>query len=363
MKILDWYIIKNFLITFFFTLLLFAFIAVVIDISEKTDDFVKSGLSAYQIMTQYYYGFLPHILAMLFPLFVFIAVIFFTAKMAERTEVIAVLASGTSYGRFLRPFMIGGLILAGVLWLANRYVIPKANEIRVNFQSNVIDKNSSYNPLNSARSNIYIRIDSFTYAGVNYYDTATKTGSNFFMQHIVNNKLDYNLRAETIRWDTAKQKWVLDNVVERWINGMTEKVSMEPQRTMNFNFKPFDLKRDEYAKDKLITSELDRFIKLEELRGSEGLNALKVERYKRDATPASLLLLTFIGVVVASRKVRGGSGLHMAVGLITASIFILTDRFSTIFSTKGDLHPLLAAWLPNIIFTFVAYAFYRRTPK
>jgi lipopolysaccharide export system permease protein len=363
MKIIDWYIIKNFLITFFFTLLLFAVIAVVIDISEKTDDFVKSGLSAYQIMTQYYYGFLPHILAMLFPLFVFIAVIFFTAKMAGRTEVIAILASGTTYGRFLRPFMMGGLILAGVLWISNRYVIPKANEIRVNFQANVLDKNSSYNPLLSSRNNIYIRIDSFTYAGVNYYDTATRAGSNFFMQHVVKNKIEYNLRAETLRWDTSKQKWVLDNVIERWINGMSEKVTMTPQKIMNFNFKPFDLKRDEYAKDKLVTPDLDRFIALEELRGSEGLNALKVERYKRDSTPASLLLLTFIGVVVASRKVRGGSGLHMAVGLITASIFILTDRFSTIFSTKGNLHPLLAAWLPNIIFLFVAYIFYKRTPK
>jgi lipopolysaccharide export system permease protein len=132
---------------------------------------------------------------------------------------------------------------------------------------------------------------------------------------------------------------------------------------MNLNFKPEDIKQDEYAKDKLTTPELDRYIKMEEVSGTEGLNALKVERYKRDTTPASLLLLTFIGVVVASRKVRGGSGLHMAVGLITAAIFILTDRFSTIFSTKGNLHPLLAAWLPNIIFLFVAYAFYRRTPK
>ena len=363
MKIIDRYIIKNFLITFFFTLLLFAFIAIVIDISEKTDDFVKSGLSAYQILTQYYYGFIPHILAMLFPLFVFIAVIFFTAKMADRTEVIAILASGTTYNRFLRPFLIGGFILACILWLANRYVIPKANEIRVTFQSNVLDKNNSYNALASSRNNVYIKIDSFTYAGVNYYDTATKTGSSFFMQHIINDKIDYNLRAETLRWDTAKQKWILDNVVERWINGMSEKVSMTPQKIMNFNFKPFDLKRDEYSKDILTTPQLDRFIFLEEMRGTEGLNALKVERYRRDATPASLILMTFIGVVVASRKVRGGSGLHMAIGLVTASIFILTDRFSTIFSTKGDLHPLLAAWLPNIIFTFVAIVFYRKTPK
>jgi lipopolysaccharide export system permease protein len=132
---------------------------------------------------------------------------------------------------------------------------------------------------------------------------------------------------------------------------------------MGFNFKPFDLKRDEYAKDKLITPELDQFIKLEELRGSEGLNALKVERYRRDATPTSVILLTLIGAVVASRKVRGGSGVHLAIGFITAALFILTDRFSTIFSTKGNLPPLIAAWMPNVMFSFVAFWFYRKAPK
>jgi lipopolysaccharide export system permease protein len=138
---------------------------------------------------------------------------------------------------------------------------------------------------------------------------------------------------------------------------------MQPKLTMNFNFKPFDLKRDEYAKDKLVTPELDEFIALEELRGSEGLNALKVERYRRDATPASVILLTLIGAVVASRKVRGGSGVHLAIGFITAALFILTDRFSTIFSTKGNLPPLIAAWLPNVMFSFVALWFYKRAPK
>lgn len=363
MKKLDWYILKNFLTTFFFSIFLFLFITIVIDISEKTDDFVKSGLSFKQLIQQYYYGFIPHILALLFPLFVFIAVIFFTSKMASRSEIIAILASGTSYNRILRPFMLGGLILATTLWLADGYVIPKANGIFSAFQAKYVDGNSSYNPLIATRTNLYIRIDSFTYAGVNYYDTASKSGSNFFMQRVEGNKVVYNLRSENMRWDTASRKWVLDNVIERWINGMKEKVTMTPSKVMNFNFKPFDLKRDEYAKDKLITPELDQFIKLEELRGSEGLNALKVERYRRDATPASLLLLTLIGVVVASRKVRGGSGVHLAIGFITAALFILTDRFSTIFSTKGNLHPLLAAWIPNIIFSIVALWYYRRTPK
>ena len=362
MKKLDWYIFKNLLTTFFFSLFLFAFISIVIDVSEKTDDFVNSGLSFKEIITKYYYGFIPHILALLFPLFVFIAVIFFTSKMAGRSEIVAILASGISFNRFLRPFFIAGLFLAGILWFANQYVIPIANDIRVNFQANYIDNNSSYNPLMSKRSNLYIRIDSFTYAGVNY-DTASKTGSNFFMQRIRGNQVTYNLRAENISWDTAKRKWLLDNIIERTINGLKENVTMTPNRVMNFNFKPFDLKRDEYAKDKLITPELDRFITLEELRGAEGLNALKVERYRRDATPAAVLLLTMIGVVVASRKVRGGSGIHLAMGFITAAIFILTDRFSTIFSVKGNLSPMLAAWLPNIIFTFVAIWFYRRAPK
>ncbi len=363
MKKLDRYILKNFLLTFVFSLFLFAFITIVIDVSEKTDDFVKSGLSFKQIISKYYYGFIPHILALLFPLFVFIAVIFFTSKMAGRSEVIAILASGTSYPRFIRPFIVGGFLLGGILWLANRYVIPKANEIRVSFQSKYIDQNSTYNPLTAGRNNLYMKIDSFTYAGVNYYDTSTKTGSSFFMQHVIGNQVDYNLRAETLKWDTAKRKWVLDNIIERWIDGLHEKMTMTPSRTMNFDFKPLDLRRDEYTKDKLPTPELDQFIKKEELRGVEGLNALKVERYRRDATPFSLLLLTLIGVTVASRRVRGGSGVHLAIGFITAALFILTDRFSTIFSTKGDLSPLLAAWLPNIMFTFVAFWFYKKAPK
>src|ERR1044071_4543629 len=207
MKKLDWYILKSFLTTFFFSIFLFMFITVVIDVSEKTDDFVKSGLSFSEIVTKYYYGFVPHIIALLFPIFVFIAVIFFTSKMAGRSEIIAILASGTSYNRILRPFIIGGLFLAAVLWLANRYVVPRANEIRVAFQARYIDANSSYNPLLSARPNLYIRIDPSTYAGVNYYDTLTKSGSSFFMQHVAGNKVDYNLRSETLRWDSTKSKW------------------------------------------------------------------------------------------------------------------------------------------------------------
>lgn len=363
MKKLDWYILKNFLFTFVFSILLFAVIAVVIDVSEKTDDFVKSGLPASRIITDYYYGFVPHIIALLFPLFVFISVIFFTSKMAGRSEIIAILASGTSFNRWLRPYWVGGLLLALVLWFANQYIVPKANQIRGSFEANYIDRNSSYQQLLNTSSNIYVRIDSFSYAGINYYDTLSKRGGPFFMSTIKGNQVVKNIRAEAIVWDTATRKWKLENVIERNIQGLNEVVSMKDARIMDFNFRPFDLSRDKYTKDKLTTPELDRFIRLEELRGSEGLNVLKVERYRRDAVCVTVILLTLIGAVVAGRKIRGGSGGHLAIGFVTAALFILADRFSTIFSTKGNLPPVMAAWIPNLIFVFVLYRLYQKAPK
>ena len=363
MKKLDWYILKKFLTTFFFSIFLFAVIAIVVDVSEKTDDFARSKLSLQNIITQYYYGFVPHIIALLLPLFVFIAVIFFTSKMAGRSEIIAILASGTAYRRWLRPYWIGGIILATILWFANQYVVPKANQIRGSFEANYIDKHNSYNALMSTSSYIYLRVDSFTYAGIYAYDTLTKRGGPYFSFKVKNKKVVENLRADQIIWDTATRKWKLESLVQRIIADNGEQVSFTAEKRMNFNFKPLDLSRDKYTKDKLTTPELNRFIELEELRGSEGLNDLKIERYRRDATCVTVILLTLIGAIVAGRKVRGGSGVHLAVGFVTAALFILTDRFSTIFSTKGDLPPLLAAWIPNFIFIFVVIYLYRKAPK
>ena len=363
MKKLDWYILKKFLTTFFFAIFLFTIIAVAVDISEKTDDFVSSGLSTKEIILQYYIGFVPYIIALLFPLFVFIAVIFFTSKLAVQSELIAILASGTSFNRMMRPYWIGGITLGLISLGAANYFVPVANGIRTTFEARYVNNNSTYNPLMSTSRNIYFRIDSFTYAGVRNYDTASKSGGPFFMHRVQDNQMVYNLRAETIRWDTAKKNWLLQQTIERTINGMNEKVVSTPQKPMKFNFKPFDLSQDEYAKDKLTTTELNNFIELESLRGSEGLNALLVEKYHRFATPVAVIILSMIGAVVACRKVRGGSGSHIAIGFVLAAVFILMDRFSTIFSTKGSLPPVIAAWLPDFVFFFVAIYMYRRAPK
>jgi lipopolysaccharide export system permease protein len=363
MKKIDAYILKKFLTSFLFTISLLTFIAVVIDTSEKADDFVKSGLTTKQIIQQYYFGFVPHIAALLFPLFVFIATIFFTSKMASRSEIIAILASGTSFARMLLPYFVGGVLMATVLWLGNRYVIPRANQLRTSFQRRYVDGNSSYNPADGNNRQRYIRVDTNVYAGVQYYDTMNKQGSNFFLQRMKGNQMVYNLRAENITWDTAKRNWRMDNVLERTINGAFESIISTPIKNIGFNFKPNDLKRDEYTKDILTTPELNTFINSESQRGSEGLNELKIEKYRRDAIPVAVIIFTMIGAIVASKRVRGGSGIHLAVGLLIAVSFEIFNRFSTVFSTKGDFPPLLAAWLPNIVFGLIAIYLYRKAPK
>jgi lipopolysaccharide export system permease protein len=366
MKKLDWYILKKFFVTFFFCIFLFTLISIVVDISEKTDDFIKSGLGFTGIIMQYYIGFVPYIIALLFPLFVLIAVVFFTSKMAGKSEIVAILASGTSFRRFLVPYIIGGGALALLLLYSAHLVIPRANDIRGSFETRYVNGNNSYNALVFSGNDIYERLDSFSYFGIRNYDTARKYGGPFFLHRIKGStQLVYNLRAESIIWDTTghKSRWVLRNVFERTITGMHEVVAVTTRKEMPFNFKPFDLSHDEFAKDKLPTPELSRFIKLEELRGAEDVNTLKVERYRRSATPITVLILTLIGATVASRKVRGGSGAHIAIAFVIGILFILMDRFSTIFSSKGNLPPIIAAWIPNAVFIAVTYYLYRRAPK
>ncbi len=364
MKKIDKYILSKYLTTFFFCLLLFTAIVVVIDISEKTEDFVKSKLPVSKIIVDYYFGFIPRIDAMLFPLFVFISVIFFTSKMAGRSEVIAILSSGVSYRRFLLPYIVGGLILSSLLWLGYQYVVPKANRKWADFEKAYIDVNNAPDPTRSTyKQNIYFSLDAHSMIGIRGYDTISKSGSNFFLQKFKDNKLVYNLRALSFNWDTASRKWALNNVMEREIHAINETVTMSKKKLMNYDFKPIDLRKDDYLKDQMITPELNRFIAKERMRGSEMLSTLLVERYNRDAIPVSVLILTIIGAVLASRKVRGGSGFHLALGVILSVLYILFSRLTLVFATKGDFTPWLAAWIPNIIFGVLAFYLYKKAPK
>lgn len=363
MKKIDSYILRKYLGTFFFCLLLFTAIVVVVDMSEKADDFVYSKLSVWGLITNYYFGFIPRIDAMLFPLFVFIAVIYFTSKMADKSEVIAILSSGVSLRRMLLPYWIGGIFLAMLLWGVYHLVLPGANEIWTQFQTKYVERGRASNDDKTFPKNFYFRIDSNTYASIRYYDTTSKTGGNFFIQQFENNRLKYNVRAENFSWDTTRLKWRLGNVLERTFKGEQEEVHHKSMMYANYNFKPRDLRRDEYLKDRLTTPELNELIRMEKLRGSENINSLLVERYNRDAIPVSVIILTIIGAVTSSRKVRGGSGFHLAVGVVLSVLYILSGRFSLVFATKGNFTPWLAAWIPNMIFGILAYYFYKRAAR
>lgn len=364
MKKIDRYILLKYLTTFFFCLILFTAIVVVVDVSEKTDNFVKSKLPVSRIITDYYFGFIPRIDAMLFPLFVFISVIFFTSKMAGRSEIIAILSSGVSFRRLLMPYVVGGLFLSAILWVGYQYVVPKANLKWANFEIKYIDSQGAPNNNNTnVKRNLYFKLDSNSYVGIREYDTVTKAGSGFFMQRFQKNRLVYNLRSEQFNWDSTKTKWKLLNAVERKLDSISERVIRSNELMISYNFKPRDLRKDEYLKDQLPTPELNEFIKLERLRGSEMLNTLLVERYNRDAIPVSVLILTIIGAVLASRKIRGGSGLHLAIGVIISVLYILFSRFSLVFATKGSFTPFIAAWTPNLIFGILAFYLYKKAPK
>jgi len=363
MKILDWYILKKYFVTFLFFLLALTAIALIIDLSERMDDFAKIKLPAWTIITEYYFGFIPRIDALLFPLFVFLSVIFFTSVMAGRSEIIVILANGISYPRFLRPYFIGGLFLSAFLWWCNQSLLPKANAKWANFSAKYIDESYAGVRNQSFFNNYYFRLDSFSYAGIRYYDTVNRTGNSFFIQTFKNNQLVYNLRAETLTWDTATKKWRLNRILERKINGIREELKQTPVMQMQYNFKPRDLQRDEYMKDKLTTKELNDYIRLEKLRGSEAVNSLMLEKNSRDAGPPSVLILTMIGAIIASRKIRGGSGFHLAIGIVISVLYILVGRFSSVFAMKGNFDPVLAAWIPNIFFALLAYVLYRKAPK
>lgn len=363
MKILDWYILKKYFVTFLFFLLALTAIAVIIDLSERTDDFAKIKLPVSTIITQYYFGFIPRIDALLFPLFIFLSVIFFTSAMADRSEIIAILGNGISFPRFLKPYFIGGIILSVFLWWCNQSILPRANAKWASFSAQYIDQTYGGYRNQSFINNYYFRLDSFSYAGIRYYDTVSRTGNSFFVQTFRNNQLVYNLRSETITWDTVTNKWRLNGVLERYINGIHEELKQHPAMQMEYNFKPRDLQRDEYMKDKLSTKDLNDYIRLEKLRGSETVNTLMLEKSTRDAGPPSVLILTLIGAIVASRKIRGGSGFHLAIGIVISVLYILVGRFSSVFAMKGNFNPVLAAWVPNIFFGLLAYYLYRKAPK
>ena len=355
LKKLDWYIIGKFLSTFFFAIMILAVISCVIDYSEKVDNFVSKKVPNSEILF-YYSDFVPHITALLFPLFLFISTIFFTSKLAYKSEIIAMLAAGVSFPRFMRPYLVGGGALCLVSLLANHYLIPVANKNRVHFEDTYINENNYI----SAGDNIHLGISKNTYVYMQTFNNVSRQGNHFTCEKFEGTLLKEKLTADWIAYDTSKKIWHLNNVIIRTNDTASESIRHVASMDMKYPFLPADMIRNEAIKEGLTTPQLNKFIASEQLKGRENLNAFFVEKERRSAQPFAAMILTIIGVCIASRKIRGGSGFHLALGIVISAVYIMFLQTGTTFATKSNLSPFLSVWIPNLIFAGVAWGLFRR---
>jgi lipopolysaccharide export system permease protein len=331
----------------------FSAIAIVIDLTEKIKDFVSRKVPVIEIV-YYFKNFLPFILALLFPIFIFVAVIFFTSRLANRSEIIAMLNSGMNFTRFLRPYVIGAGIISIVLFFANHYVIPRANKSRLQFEEKYLWERKYRKD-----DNFHMRISPTEYIYMQTYNPESKTGYRFSYEKVVGTRIVEKLVADRCEYDSVSKQWKLMDVRIRQNDSIAEKLEIHPILKRKIKFSPNDLIEKREAKQMMTTPQLNTFIKKEMEKGSENLNEYFIEKYRRTASPFSAFVLSIIGACIASRKVRGGSGIHLAVGLMISAAYIFMMQFSTTFAIKGDLTPLLAVWIPNIIFSFIALYIYR----
>jgi len=359
-KIIDWYIISKYLGTFLYTLTLFVVIIIIFDLSEKLDDFLSANLTFWQVVTLYYAGSIPFYVNMLSPLINFIAVIFFTAKMADQTEIVPILSGGVSFNRFLLPYFVSAFIIFSVNLASNLFILPYTNQLKNSFENTYVKKNAS-----PSKNNIHMKLDANTYIYMDSFDNKTKKGSRFSLDNFKGDVLTKKLVAEEIQYDSLKRTWRLTNYSVRYINGLKETFVRElvkPKDTI-LDMKPDDFSAYDNIFENLSNKELSDKIKKEKTRGTGIWNDLLFEQYKRYLHPLSAFVLTLIGVALSSRKVRGGVGLPLGIGILLSFGYIVMNQFAKMFSLKGGTSPLFAVLAPTLFFGLLGYYLLRKAPK
>jgi lipopolysaccharide export system permease protein len=355
---IDRYIMRKFLSTFVLSLSLLILVVIVFDVSENIEDFIDKQAPLSKIIFVYYLNFIPYFANLFSPLFTFIAVIFFTAKMASKSEIVAILSSGISFRRLLVPYMMSSLFIALLsLYLAN-FLIPHTNRNMNDFVDTYI-KNKYY----YTSRNTHMQIAAGTYVYVESYDVEHNVGHNFTMEKFNNNMLYYKLTALDIRWDSVKELWHLNNYSLHLIGGMKEKLISGFGKDTIIAMKPYDFSKQSDNMEIMNFSQLREFIRQQRIKGSENIKYFEVEQHKRIAFPFASFILTLIGVSVSSRKVRGGIGLHIAFGLSVAFSFILFQKITETFAIYSNWPPGLAVWLPNIIYGLFGLYLLYKAPK
>ncbi|MCC7232110.1 MAG: LptF/LptG family permease [Bacteroidia bacterium] len=357
-KILDRYIIRKFLGTFYFSLALIILIAVIFDISEKLDDFIEKKAPLKAIVVDYYFNFIPYFANLFAPLFIFISVIYFTARMAANTEIVAILNSGISFRRLLVPYFIAAGFLALLSFYFNGWVIPHSNKIKLEFE-NVYIKN----PVEFKDRNIHRQISPGVYMYMESYNNNDNTGYRFSLEKIENRQRTWFLNSDRIVWDSTSGKWKIENYYIRTINGFHEKLVTGARLDTVLNMSPADFRRRLNIIDAMDNPALTSFIREEKQQGSRNVNTYLVEKYRRYAVPFSTFILTLIGVSLSSRKVRGGIGAQLGVGITISFAYILFMQISNTFAINGSIPPILAVWTPNIVFAGISVFLLRMAPK
>jgi len=378
MKLIDKYIIKQFLTTFFFVVVILLAVISVIDMTDKMEKFAKAQLTAWQILG-YYGNYIPWVGSMITPITIFIATVYVTARMAGRTEIIAILSSGVSFRRMLVPYFVGAFVVAVISFALGGWVIPKSNKSKLAFEVQHLKGKFYYD-----KRNIHIQVAPDVYLYMQSYNNTTHTGYHFSMEKFEHNKLVEKLTGTRIEWDSAKQKWLIHDYKIRKIDAIFEKTGNVADDSPKENderpntlgrrgtgatldtalvIHPKEFENDYRKYDGMTTDELSEYIKTLKSRGSAGVEAYQVEKYTRYAHPFTIFILVFMGVIVSSRKSRGGTGLQIALGFLLSFIYILFFTLFRTFAENGQWPPQLSVWIPNIVFGLISIFMYKYAPR
>ena len=359
-KILDKYIVKKFLGTFFFIILISVTIVIIFDLSEKIDKFVEKSVPIHEIIFDYFGGFIPWIVNSFSPLLVFISAIFFTSKLAQNSEIVAMLAGGISFRRLMAPYMFSAAVICVLSLILGLYIIPPANEHRLAFENKYIKQQAI---AGSGKGNLHYQLSPGEFVYVGQFSTASNTIFGFTLERIEDNQLKSKLSASSAAWDSTFGGWHLRNYYIRDFYGDSEVIRTGSHLDTIIGLRIEDFYRRKNSVESLNGRDLNDLIATQKMRGDDQVKFALIEKNSRLAMPFSAFVLTIIAVSLSSRKKRGGLGLNIGIGLALSFAYILFMRFSQMFVFKGLMEPALAMWLPNIVFAGIAAILYRIAPK
>ncbi len=360
LTIIDKYILKKYLATFAVMLFLFIPIGIVIDVSEKINKMLENKVPLKEI-TIYYFDFIIYFANLLFPIFLFLSVIWFTSKLANNTEIIAILSSGISFTRFLRPYILGATIVSLFSLLMGFFLVPKASEGFKNFRYMYLIGNGQEEMRES--SNVFRQISDDEFIYVSNFNTISKTAFNFSLEKFKGDQLDYKITANRIKFNPKDSTYMMFGFTKRTVGVLNDKIEKADKRIQKFKFELDDLTPTVYVAETLSLGELTTFIDKERKRGSSNINTYLVVLYKKYSIPVSAFILTIIAVAVSFMKRRGGMGMNLAVGILLAFTFVFFDKIFGVLAEKSSMPPLIAVWIPNILFGALAFYLLRNAKR